>query len=257
MLNFDDIISTYPKRLQGFKKNILKEYLQYKILDIIFSSKNSGKLTFIGGTAIRIVHDSSRFSEDLDFDSQGLSWEKFEQIGEIIKYQLELDGLVIEIENVKKTAFHCYIKFPELLFKMNLSGYKQEKILITLDSEPQDYIYQPDKYLINRFGIFRYINVPSVPLLLSQKITALLNRKREKGRDFFDVVYLMGKTQPDYGFLTLKTGIKSKQELISQLEKKVKTLDLPALAKDVEPFLIETKQKDRVIYFDQWLKTLK
>jgi hypothetical protein len=29
MLNFDDILSYYPKHLHGFKDNILKKYLQH------------------------------------------------------------------------------------------------------------------------------------------------------------------------------------------------------------------------------------
>ena len=155
-----------------------------------------------------------------------------------------------------RSAFHCFIKFPGLLFENQLSGYKEEKILIRLDSESQQYTYAPDKYLLNKFGIFRYINTVPIDLLLSQKITAIFTRKRAMGRDFFDVAYLMSKTDPDYNYLKYKLNIDSKAILIKKLKEKSKKLDFKILAHDIEPFLIEPSQKDRVLYFKEWLDTL-
>lgn len=256
MLNFSDILSFYPKRLHAFKENILKEYLQHKVLDIIFSTNYAQRLVFLGGTSLRIVHNSTRFSEDLDFDNLGLTQSDFKEISEAIRYQLELDGYTIQIRNVFKGAFHCYIRFPGLLFHANLSGHKEEKVLIQLDAEPQGYKYIPNKYLLNKFGLFRYINVTPIDLLLAQKICAIFTRKREKGRDFFDVVYLMSKTEPDFKFLKLKLDIDSKRELIDKLKEKTEALNLKILAKDIEPFLFDPSQQDRVLYFKEWLNTL-
>lgn len=256
MLNFEDILNTYPIRLQAFKENILKEYLQYKILNILFSTELASKLVFLGGTAIRIIHNSLRFSEDLDFDNLGLSPSDFTKISKQISYQLNLDGYSVEIKNVIKSTFHCFIKFPGLLYENQLSGFKEEKILIQLDSEPQQYHYIPDRYLLNKFGLFRYINTVPISLLLSQKITAIFTRKREMGRDFFDVAYLMSKTEPDYNYLKIKLNIDSKASLVQKLKEKSEGLNLNALAKDIEPFLFEPTQKDRVLYFKEWLNTL-
>jgi predicted nucleotidyltransferase component of viral defense system len=64
MINFDDIINSYPINLQSFKRNIFREYLQYKILAVIFTSNYGSKLSFLGGTALRIIHNNNRFSED-------------------------------------------------------------------------------------------------------------------------------------------------------------------------------------------------
>lgn len=72
MLELNQIESYYPEHLRVFKKNILREYLQYKILEIIYDSKFTVNLVFMGGTAIRIIHGGSRFSEDLDFDNINL-----------------------------------------------------------------------------------------------------------------------------------------------------------------------------------------
>ncbi len=256
MLNFEDILSYYPKHLQIYKENILKEYLQHKILDIVFSTKFSNQLVFLGGTSIRIIHNSTRFSEDLDFDNLGLSEKEFINISETVQHKLSLEGYMVEIKNVLKSAFHCYIRFPGLLFDMKLTGHKEKKILIQLDTEPQKYDYTPEKYLINKFGIFRNINVTPLPLLLSQKIAACLKRKRAKGRDFFDVVFLMSKTTPEYEYLKLHTDIATPDELVSALKQRVQELDLAILAKDIEPFLFDPSQKDRVLHFKEWLDSL-
>ncbi len=256
MLNFNDVLSYYPKRLQVFKENILKEYLQHKILDIIFSTGFGEKLVFMGGTAIRIIHNSVRFSEDLDFDNLAISATDFNQLSRVIKRQLELNGYTIEMKNVFKNAFHCHIKFPGVLYQNKLSGYKEERILIRLDTEPQKYNYLPDKCLLNKFGFFRYINAAPIQLLLSQKIVAALNRKRAKGRDFFDVIYLMSKTQPDFEFLSIKLKINSKRELKNIFKTKIKDMNFKLLAKDVEPFLFDPTQKIAVLDFPAWLETL-
>jgi predicted nucleotidyltransferase component of viral defense system len=257
MLNLKDILSFYPEKLHPFKKNILKEYLQYQILDIIFSSPYANKLAFLGGTAIRITQNSTRFSEDLDFDNLStVSRDDFKKISGFIHRRLELDGYKVEIENITRGAFHCYIKFPGLLYTAGLSSHQQEKILIQIDAEPQNYKFNPEKFLLNKFGLFRYINATPAPTLLAQKICAFFQRKREKGRDFFDISFLMAKTEPDFKFLKLKLKIKSKAELIARLKEKAAAVNLKLLAKDVEPFLMEPDQKNRILQFREWLDTI-
>jgi len=68
MLEYDLIASSFPLELRSHKRNILREYLQYKALEIIFRSKYGNKFVFIGGTCLHIVYGNNRFSEDLDFD---------------------------------------------------------------------------------------------------------------------------------------------------------------------------------------------
>jgi len=92
--------------------------------------------------------------------------------------------------------------------------------------------------------------------LLAQRICAIFTRKREKGRDFFGMVYLMAKAEPDYKFLKLKLNVTSKKELIKRLKKKSKNINFKLLAKDIEPFLFDPGQKNRVLHFKDWLNTL-
>jgi predicted nucleotidyltransferase component of viral defense system len=190
MIDLNEIKKFYANELWTFNRFLVKEYLQHKILEIVFSSEYATKLVFIGGTCLRIVHQNRRFSEDLDFDNFGLTADEFSDLALLIKAQLELQGYEVEIKNVLKGAFHCNIRFPKLLMQTGLSGYAEEKILIQLDTEAQGYNFQPESYFLNKFDVFSTINIAPLSLLLAQKFYAVLNRKRNKGRDFYDIVCL-------------------------------------------------------------------
>ena len=140
---------------------------------------------FLAGTCLRIVHNNNRFSEDLDFDNFDLSMDDFNGITAIVKTQLERLGYEVEMRNVKKGAYHCYIRFPEILFNEGLTQHKEEKILIQLDTEAHDFIYKPEHPLLNKFDVFTQINTTPKDILLAQKFYAIINRKRNKGKGFF------------------------------------------------------------------------
>jgi len=256
MLDLQSILNEVPKNEQPFKRNVLREYLQHQILDIIYRTKEGEKLVFMGGTALRIVYRNIRFSEDLDFDNRGLSETEFTELSTKIKNELEKEGYEVEMRNVFKGAYHCYIKFPQLLYEQGLTPLKQEKILIQLDTQAQKYDYESDKYLMKKFNFFRYISTVPIDTLLSQKIVALLERKRSKGRDYFDVTFLFSKTKPDYKYLSQKIGVSNLNELKKKLLGKTEESDLKQLADDVKPFLIDQDQKNRVLLFKPFVESL-
>ncbi|MFA6159639.1 MAG: nucleotidyl transferase AbiEii/AbiGii toxin family protein [Parcubacteria group bacterium] len=256
MLSLQEIEKYYPENIQVFKRNLLREYLQYKILQIIFNSKYAKRLAFLGGTALRIIYDNNRFSEDLDFDNFGLSEKEFNEISLVVKKQLELEGYAVEIRNVFKGAYRCYIRIPKLLFDSGLSGYEEEKILIQLDTAPHNFQYKPEKAILNKFDVFTEINVTPLDIILSQKIFAIFNRKALKGRDFFDTVFLLSKTKPNYDYLQLKLKIKNWQELKSKLAIFSDKINFNELAEDVEPFLFNAKDSKKVILFAKYIKNL-
>lgn len=256
MLSLNQISQAYPPSLQAFKRNMLREYLQYKILEILFDSKYATKLSFLGGTALRIVYQTQRFSEDLDFDNFDLTVDDFYQISQIIEKGLLKEGLETETRNVTKKAFRCYVKIPKLLKDEDLSGYEDEKILIQLDTYPHHFDYSPDQKLLNKFDVFTQINVTPIDIILSQKIYAAFNRKRAKGRDFFDLTFLFGQTQPNYNYLEQKIGVNNKKDLLGFMNQESKELDFNQLAKDVNPFLFKSSDAKRVKLFPEYIQSL-
>jgi predicted nucleotidyltransferase component of viral defense system len=256
MLNIKEIESYYPENLRAFKRSLMREYLQYKILEIIFGSNQAAKLSFLGGTAIRMLHGNKRFSEDLDFDNFGLKENEFKNLAAEIRKKLKMEGYNAEIKNVFKNAYHCHIRIPGLLFDSGLSGHKEEKILIQVDTEPQHFDYLPDNLIVNKFDVFSRIRATPPDILLSQKIVAIFNRKRKMGRDFYDTLFLFGKVRPNFDFLRQKIGIQDMAALKERLLSLCKALDFVALARDVEPFLFSAIDAKKVLAFPDYINQI-
>ena len=254
MLDLQQIKKEYSEPLQGYERAIVREYLQVKILQALFESPQASKVSFLGGTALRIVHGNSRFSEDIDLDNFGLSWQAFGELIQRVKRFLELEGFLVETNLVAKDAFHCDLRFPELLYDQGLSPHQQEKILIQLDTVAQGYPYSPEVRILNRFDVFTEIRVTPLSVLLAQKIYTAVNRKRPKGRDFYDITFLLSKTRPDYGFIHQKMGVSSPEKLREEFLFRIEAFDFGALADDVAPFLITKEQIKRVVIFREFWK---
>ena len=254
MLDIKQIESFYPEYLKSFKRNLLREYLQYKILEIIFDSKFGERLSFMGGTAVRIIHSNTRFSEDLDFDNLGLKRKDFEQLIKLIQRKLSYQGYTTENRNVFKSAYRSYIRISNILFESGLSGHKEEKMLIQVDTEPQRVYYRPEKIILNKFDVFLRTNVVPVDILLAQKIYAIFKRKRAMGRDFYDAVFLFGKTKPNLDYLKLKLKVKDGTDLKNRLLSRCKRFNFKQLAEDVEQFLFVPSDSKKVMFFYDYLQ---
>ena len=256
MLNITEIEQFYPENQKPFKRNILREYLQYKILQFIFESEYHSKLSFMGGTCLRIVFGTNRFSEDLDFDNFELAEKDFDSLSQLVANQLEDEGYSVEIRTVHKGAYRCYIRIPGLLFDNKLSGYQEEKILIQLDTEAQRYDYQTDSFLMNKFDIITKIFHTPKDILLSQKLWAIINRRTPKGRDFYDAMYLFSVAKPDYNYLRLKADIKNLNGLKERLHARMESINIKQLTRDVSPFLFTPNDIKRIELFPEFLKQL-
>lgn len=255
MITLDQILAAYPENLRAFKESILKEYLQYKILNSIFNSEHANKLAFLGGTALRIVYGSTRFSEDLDFDNFALTETEFTDLSNIIQKDLMLEGLEVEVNTVTRNAYRIKIRIPKLLFDSGLSAMSEHKILIQVDTVPQNFEYEPEKPLLSKFDIFTQINAVPKDLLVAQKIFASFNRKRIMGRDFFDIVFLHGiGAQPNFAYLKKNIGIDNQKDLKKYLLKKTASLNFASLARDVEPLLFDPRDKKRVLLFREFVE---
>lgn len=255
MQTLSEIENNYPERLRGFKRFILREYLQHKLLQIIFESEYAKGFCFLGGTCLRVVHGNKRFSEDLDFDNFNISEDAFEKVAGILKKQLEMEGYEVEMKTAYKGAYHCYVRFPEILYKEGLSGHRGEKILIQLDTEPQHFGFVPRKYILNRFDVFTQIFITPLDILLAQKFYAICNRDRNKGRDFFDVVFLLSLVdKPNYDYLKLKLDISSAKQLKERVLDRCSRISMEEMANDAAPFLFDSKDVKKILLFPELIR---
>ena len=80
MIDMNFIRGYFPQQIRDnaqFSKDMLKEYIQFMILDFISTTPYARKLAFIGGTNLRLIKGIDRFSEDLNFDCKNMSKEEF------------------------------------------------------------------------------------------------------------------------------------------------------------------------------------
>lgn len=255
MLNLNQITNQYPPHLHKRPRDILREYLQYQILAIIFSSKFASKIAFLGGTALRIVHNNQRFSEDLDFDNLGFSQEDCLELSQLIKYQLELRGLLVETDLVSHRAYRLKLRLPQLLHDLRLSPFANEKILVYIDLAPQNFSYQSQRVAINKFGCQATLNCVPADVLLAQKFYAAFNRKRIMGRDFFDIVFLYSLSAvPNFDYLQQKLGLKNPEQLKQYVLTRLRGLDMTALVDDIQPFLFYPEDVKKITGFQEFVK---
>lgn len=260
MIQLEFIQNFYSPELRtnaAFQKHILKEYLQLQILDFLSTTHYIRKITFIGGTNLRLVKGIDRFSEDLDFDCKLLSKEEFMEMTDAVLQFLLRSGLRVEVrdkENDKLKAFRRNIHFPELLFDLNLTGHKDERFLIKVEAQDQLINYKPKMTTIKGCGFFFSFPVPSDEVLCAMKLSAMLSR--QKGRDFYDALFLLAQTKPDYSFLGAKSGIHTVDELKATVVANLKMVDLNQKMKDFEHLLFNKSNASRILHIGELIQSL-
>ncbi len=167
MIDIEYLKSFYPPYISGnpsMQKNILKEYIELLVLDYLATTPYMQKLTFIGGTNLRLIKGIQRFSEDLDFDCKNLTEVEFIKMTDSIVSFLKANGLNVETkdkENPRLTAFRRNIVFPGLLYDMNLTKHKEERFLLKIEAQDQGVDYVREVKTIHRNGFFFMIPAPS------------------------------------------------------------------------------------------------
>ena len=260
MIDLNYLKGFYPAYLYenvNYKKLILKEYLQLLILDYLTDTPYIRKIAFIGGTNLRLIKGIDRFSEVLDFDCKKLTELEFEAMTDDIVQFLQRSGYHVETrdkQNPKLKASRRNLYFPEFLFNLGLSQYRNERFLIKVESQDQEIDYPVIMTQIKGCGFFFNFPTPSDQVLCAMKIAALINR--QKGRDFYDTMFLMEQTQPDYHFLSQKTGITSDKELKAAFHEVLTKIDLKQKARDFEHLAFNKRNTQRILIFDQFVMGL-
>jgi len=167
-------------------------------------------------------------------------------------------GLRVEVrdrENKKLTPFRRNIHFPELLFESGLSGHREERFLIKIESEDQKMPYKTVLVNIKGCGLYFPFPVPPDSVICSMKISAMLSR--QKGRDFYDSMFLLAQTQPDYSFLAEKLNIHNREELETMVSQILKTVDLDKKKRDFEHLLFNKRNSERILSVGDFFQDLK
>ena len=166
---------------QTYFRNILREYYQNLFLSLFYQNAKSEKFYFKGGTALRLVFGSPRYSEDLDFTSKN-NFKTFEDILERVLISLAKEGVSTQILESKKTTGGILA-----ILRTNLYN---ETIDIKIEASQRTKVIQGEKKLITSDIFPSYtVQILKQNLMIGEKIDALLSRS--KPRDFFDLYFIL------------------------------------------------------------------
>ncbi len=255
MIDIEYIRSFFPPiiaRESRFDRYMLKEYLQLQILDHLATTPYISKVSFIGGTNLRLIQGIDRFSEDLDFDCKDLSEDEFMAMTDSVVQYLRQNNVEVETRdkpNPHLTAYRRNLYFPQMLFDLGLTGHRDERLLLKIEAQDQGVQYQPVVANVNRMGFFFGIQVPPLDVLCAMKFAAIL--ARQKGRDFYDAIFLLSKTKPNMDFLKARVGISTPEELKAAIAERLKEVDLNHKKRDFMHLLFNETNAERILQFEE------
>ncbi len=257
MTNFDEILhlSKDYGLPQEKKRAILREYLQTKILSLIYREGTSKNLFFVGGTALRILHGLDRFSEDLDFDSVGITPREIQKLVKTVMHGLDQENIAVELyQNTTQKKYYYELRFPYLLAQLKLSSNTGEKLMIKLDIESLWRGQKREMVFVNRYGLLATIVTKSLDQMLVEKLAAYLGRKETQARDLYDLVWLLARG------MKIDRTFAQKNHLTSDLlEKALKKFNrekklLPIYKTKLHPFLFDERKTSSLDFFENLVK---
>jgi len=230
-------------------RNLVREYLQARILESLQKSGAMIPLAFHGGTTLRFLFSHGRYSEDLDFALEGnRDTYHFHKYLKAIRSSLSPEGYQIEIKaNDSKTVNSAFVRFPGLLFEMGLSPMQSEALAVKIevDTRPPGGAGLATT-VVRRFVVLQ-LHHHDKPSLLSGKLHAILQRSYTKGRDIYDLLwYLSDPTWPEPNLILLNNALaqtKWKGGPITEgnwkeiILRRLQTLNWSGIVKDVRPFV--------------------
>lgn len=260
MIDLEYIRSFFPPAIakeSRFDRYMLKEYLQLLILDYLATTPYINKVSFIGGINLRLIQGIDRFSEDLDFDCKDLTEEEFMAMTDSVVNYLQQNNINVETRdkvNPKLTAYRRNLYFPEMLFNLKLTCHREERLLLKIEAQDQGVVYQSEVATVNRMGFFFNIQVPPLDVLCAMKFAAIL--ARQKGRDFYDAIFLLSKTKPNMDFLKERVGIGSIDDLKFAIADRMQEIDLNQKKRDFAHLLFNESNADRILSFESFVSKI-
>jgi len=185
------LVQNSPDHLQS--RNLAREYMQALVLKCLQRSGAMVLLAFKGGTALRFLHNSRRYSQDLEFALQGgLANFEFPNFLRSIQSDLHDQGYVPELKvSDAEPIKEAFVGFPGLLYELELSPDPEDafSVRIKIDTDPPPGAGL-EITLIRRYVLLRLFHYDRATLF-AEKISEILGRRDLKGREMYDLVWYL------------------------------------------------------------------
>jgi len=235
---------------------MVREYLQARILGVLQRSGAMIPLAFQGGTALRFLYSSARYSEDLDFAlERSRSQYDLRSYLERIRGEFNAEAYDVELRVNDKRAVHSsFVGFVGLLYELGLSSRRNEvfSAKIEVDTNP------PAGAILSTTVVRRHVTLHlqhhDRASLLAGKLHAVLQRPYVKGRDLYDLFWYL--SDPDWPLPNLALlnnalqqtkwagGPLNEQTWRNAIADRLQRVMWDQIVADVRPFLDHTADPD-------------
>ena len=256
MTIYDQMVAAYKEQRGTATSNVEQEVMQRIALAGLHRGGFFQHAAFYGGTCLRLFHNLTRYSEDMDFSLiEKRDDIHIENYFPAIIEEFRLAGHEVDIVKKDKKIFgrveSAFLKENTEAYDIKFQTKKTVKVKIELDTDPplafdteQLALQQPYSFMTRCF---------TLPDLFAGKMHALVYRawqRRVKGRDWYDFEWYVRWNVP-LNFIHLQERIRefsseeaSKESFMSQLREKLATTDIERVKEDVIGFVDHPHELD-------------
>jgi len=242
-----ELVRTRPTPAHG--RNVMREYLQARILGALQRAGAMIPLAFHGGTALRFLYASSRYSEDLNF---ALEREKrlydFRRYLRAIQTEFVAEGYTVTFKvSDKKVVHSAFVRFAGLLHELGLSPHRTETLAVKIEVETNPPAGAVLTTSLVRRHVTLHLQHHDRASLLAGKLHAFLQRSYLKGRDLYDLLwYLSDPDWPAPNLTLLNNALQqtgwtgeslNENNWRAAVRKRLESVDWQPAMNDVRPFL--------------------
>ena len=252
----------------------LREILQEIVLLGLYDAGFFKYAAFYGGTALRILHNLPRFSEDLDFSLLESNSEfNLKPYEEAIISTLKAFGFDVTIEIKEKNNISAiasaFVKGNTIEHLININApkditskiHRDQAVKIKLEVDTNPPLEFETANVIRLTPRPFSINAFTLPSLYAGKMHAILCRAwstRPKGRDWYDLIWYIAN-DVELDSIHLKSRLSqsckyleenniqiptelNKQTIKELLLQRIETLDVEKAKNDVQPFIKDIRE---------------
>ena len=242
-----ELVRAEPTPAHG--RNVAREYLQARILGALQRAGAMIPLAFHGGTALRFLYASSRYSEDLDFalERTGERYD-FRAYLRAIRSAFEAEGYIVTLKvSDRKTVHSAFIRFPGLPHDLGLSPHRDEVLAVKIEVDTNPPAGATLATTVVRHLVMLQLQHHDRASLFAGKLHALLQRPYTKGRDLYDLLwYLSDPGWPSPNLTLLNNALQqtgwvgshlTEQNWRAILRDRLQKLNWDRVVDDVRPLL--------------------
>lgn len=243
-----DQIRRFARDLKTNELTAFREYIQYLFLSVFYARPASSRVYFKGGTAIHVIYQAPRFSEDLDFTSHITDTAFSDVIADTFSRLTQSDRLVFkERKTITGKRF--------MLATTNIRGLPP--VYVNLDFSFREKVLRPQRSIIQTaFPILftEFVSHLSQEEIFAEKVRAIATRK--KGRDLYDLWYLSTRgVKLDTKLVQQKLSYYHKEPITGlEILKRCEDFSERDFVNDLRPF-VPLPERTKLPQFFSYIKT--